>query len=230
MSDPSALARSLRDEKIKELTTKLWIEYHKLEELLRAPRNPKSHDLGALHASIDWFGYISPFIMNDRTGRLLAGHGRLDVLQQKKARGEKPPRNIYEDHGSWYVPVVHGLSFDDETAEAYVVADNKTTILGGWDDYQLSQVLADIASHGNLEATGYTNEELDELLASLGHQNNPSKSSESDEDSSESIWQVLTVPVPPTVLSRWEKAKLEYEKGGQMPWRIIDEVLEELGY
>jgi hypothetical protein len=64
----------------------------------------------------------------------------------------------------------------------------------------------------------------------LAHQNNPGDTSESDEDSSESIWEVLTLPVPPTVLSRWEKAKSDSEGNGQMPWRIIDNALEELGY
>ena len=70
------------------------IEYMPLDKLQRWPRNPKAHDLGALHVSINRFGFITPLIVDERTGKLAAGHGRLDALQQMKARGADPPARI----------------------------------------------------------------------------------------------------------------------------------------
>jgi hypothetical protein len=67
------------------------VDYMPLGALLRAPRNPKSHDIGLIHQSFSRFGYVEPIAINERTGRIVAGHGRLDTLQQKKANGEKPP-------------------------------------------------------------------------------------------------------------------------------------------
>jgi hypothetical protein len=38
------------------------VEYIPLDNLLQAPRNPKSHDLGTVHESISRFGYVAPVI------------------------------------------------------------------------------------------------------------------------------------------------------------------------
>ena len=63
----------------------LRVEYLDLEGLVRAPRNPKQHDLGVLQASLDRFGFVAPIILDERTGRLVAGHGRLDALEKLKS-------------------------------------------------------------------------------------------------------------------------------------------------
>jgi len=144
------------------------IEYMPLSKLVRAPRNPKSHDLGAIHGSVGRFGFVAPFILDDTTGKLVAGHGRLDALQQMKASGKPAPARVQVEGGEWLVPVVRGVSFEDEReAEAYLVADNRTTILGGWDEETLAQVLGDLAAESVLEGTGYDGDDLDGLLAAM---------------------------------------------------------------
>ena len=55
------------------------IEYLPLSAMVRWPRNPKGHDLGELHGMIARFGYVMPMLIDEGTGRLVAGHGRLDV-------------------------------------------------------------------------------------------------------------------------------------------------------
>ncbi len=95
------------------------IVYMPLSALLRAPRNPKSHDIGVIHQSLGRFGYVEPIAINERTGRIVAGHGRLDTLQQKKALGERPPARVVEKQGEWFVPVLRGVEFaSDDEAEA----------------------------------------------------------------------------------------------------------------
>jgi ParB-like chromosome segregation protein Spo0J len=125
------------------MNKQIRVEYLPRAQLKCAPRNPKAHDLGVIDQSIRRFGFVSPIVLDERTGRLMAGHGRLETLERGKAAGEKPPDRIIEKDGEWLVPVIRGAEFgDDHEAEAYVVADNQTTILGGWNEEELAAVLS----------------------------------------------------------------------------------------
>ena len=71
--------------------------------------------------------------------------------------------------GEWLIPVIRGTEFEsEEEAEGYLVADNRSVELGGWDETVLSQVLADFAAHDALEGTGFDGDDLDALLRDLG--------------------------------------------------------------
>src|SRR5260370_31312905 len=114
------------------VTGAVGVEYMPLGAFLSAPRNPKNHDISVIDESYSRFGAVEPIVINEKTARTVAGHGRLDTLQQKKARGEKPPDRIVERDGEWYVPVVRGIEFDsDADAEAYLITSTQSTILGG---------------------------------------------------------------------------------------------------
>lgn len=150
------------------MTEELKLEYMSLSALRRARRNPKDHDLGQLGRSMNRWGYTNPVMIDERTGRLVAGHGRLDELQSRKARGEAPPSRIKEEGGDWFLPVIRGMEFrSDEDAEGYVIADNRHVELGGWNDTGLAEVLADLAAADALEGVGFDEDEVDALLASL---------------------------------------------------------------
>ncbi len=147
------------------------IEYMPLDKLQRWPRNPKAHDLGALHVSINRFGFVAPITIDERTGKIVAGHGRLDALQQMKAGGKDAPAGIEVRDGEWYAPVVRGIRFNsDAELEAYLVADNHLVELGGWEEEELAALLSDLAAEDEelLEATGYDADDLDALLAEVG--------------------------------------------------------------
>jgi len=147
----------------------LRIEYVDLATLKRAPRNPKEHDLGALQASLDRFGFVAPILMDDATGHLVAGHGRLDALQQRKAAGGAPPGRVRAVGDRWLVPVIRGLAFASPAdAEGYLVADNQTTILGGWNEQELAALLSDLAAQGSIDGTGFDSDDLDDMLRGLG--------------------------------------------------------------
>ena len=93
----------------------LRIEYVALADLKRHPRNPKSHDIGAISRSVNRFGFTAPVIIDERTGYLAAGHGRIDTLAQLKAQGHEPPANVQTDKaGDWLVPVVRGVAFNSD--------------------------------------------------------------------------------------------------------------------
>jgi hypothetical protein len=135
-----------------------------LGELVDCPLNPKLHDLGAIHVSMDAFGFLDRVVINRVTGNLLSGHGRRIVLLQKQQRGDDPPENIEVLQGDWQVPVDY-VSIPAEHEGAVVVALNRAVELGGWDEKALGELLADIAHQdGNLWATGFDGDDLDRML------------------------------------------------------------------
>ena len=57
------------------------------------------------------FGYVAPMILDERTGRLVAGHCRLESLKRAKSAGKAPPKRVRVENGDWLVPVVRGVAF-----------------------------------------------------------------------------------------------------------------------
>lgn len=152
--------------------TDLRIEYMPLASLIAAmdSANPKDHDLGAIHVSMDKFGFVETPYLNETTGRIIAGHGRLEALQQKKRGGMKAPARIEVRADDWYVPVTRGIAFaTDEEARAYLIASNRISEIGGWHEAELAALLQDLRSEDEslMQAAGYTDEDLERLLNDL---------------------------------------------------------------
>lgn len=160
------------------MSDEIRIEYIALEDLKRWPRNPKKHAEDNIKRSIERFGFNNPILIDERSGRLVAGHGRIDVLGQMKKSGKTPPKNIKVKDGEWLVPVVRGVEFNSEAeAEAYLIADNSLTAMAGWDDAGLLEMLHDLDPE-LADIAGYSDEIIKELEASLGEEQDP----ESDEN------------------------------------------------
>ncbi len=120
--------------------------------------------LDGIGSSISRFGYVEPIILDERTGRIVAGHGRRETLLRMRAAGEAPPTGVRAHNGDWLVPVVRGwTSKSDKDAEAYLLASNRHVELGGWDDSELAALLQDV----ELEGTGFSQDDLTGLLDRL---------------------------------------------------------------
>ena len=154
----------------------LELKYENLDDIIGADNNPKDHDLGVLYQSMKRFGFTNPIIMNESTGKLLAGHGRLQTLKMLRDNGEKAPDRIEVevDTGDknieyWYVPVLYGVSIDNVSeAQAYLIADNRLTELGGWKPMDLMDSLTEILEEtGNLDGTGYDLDDVETILADI---------------------------------------------------------------
>lgn len=147
------------------------VEYMPIAAIEPAPRNPKLHAADAIAKSIDRYGLAELPLIDERTGRLVAGHGRLDDLIARRRDGEDPPAGVRLGDGGagdWLVPVIRGwASTSDEDAEAYLVASNRLTVLGGWDDEGLADLLSDLAEQDEalLAVTGYSEDDLAAMLA-----------------------------------------------------------------
>jgi len=145
---------------------KRQIEYTPIDQLTGAPNNPKQHRTDLVQRSISRFGYVAPAIIDERTGRLVVGHGRTEALLALRDQGDSPPEGVRQaDDGTWLVPVLRGWSSrSDEEAAAYLIADNRHTELGGWDNDALAKLLDDIGDPDLVDLTGWDLEELAGLL------------------------------------------------------------------
>lgn len=150
--------------------TERHIEYLPLDEIVEAEANPKDHDEDGIAASLRRFGTIEIITRDDRTGRLISGHGRTEQYRRAHAAGEDPPDGVsVDDDGRWLVPVVCGwASQDDDEARAALIAVNRLGERGGWKLDELGAMLDDLRANDRLDpAVGYDNDELDTLLAEL---------------------------------------------------------------
>jgi len=146
---------------------RLRIDYMALGVLERWPRNPKLHDDRTLDASIKRFGYVMPVCIDEGTGRIVAGHGRIDALLRRKAAGLPPPARVEDRGDDWYLPVVRGVRFaSEEEAEAYLIGDNESTSRGGYDNALLAELLSEHmrVMHG-LEGTGFDEQTARDVVA-----------------------------------------------------------------
>lgn len=144
------------------------IKWVKIQEVKGADVNPKQHDIGTLHQSMDRFGFVAPLIENAATGKLVGGHGRIETLRQKyQIDKEQPPKGIRMDDAlNWFVPVITGIEFNsDDEADAYLIADNRLVEAGGWEMPELVDLLERVmVTTGTLDGIGYDPEDLQNLL------------------------------------------------------------------
>lgn len=146
------------------------VEYVSLATLKRWPRNPKMHDKEQIQKSIGRFGFVDPITVDEKSGHMVAGHGRLETLEAMKLSGQDPPERIkVAKDGDWLVPVIRGVSFANSTeAEAYLIATNRLVEIGGWDEKALTLILDDLRkSSYSLSGVGWDEKELDRMVAEV---------------------------------------------------------------
>ena len=103
----------------------------KISELTPYENNARTHSneqIEAICNSIREFGFINPVII-DENNMILVGHGRLEAA---KVLGidEAPYRRVE--------------NLTEDQKRAYILADNKLSDLGGWDEGLLAQELGEI--------------------------------------------------------------------------------------
>jgi hypothetical protein len=143
------------------------LEYVRLDLVTPAVRNPKGHDAPSIARSIEHHGLGELPLRDERTGRLVAGHGRLEQLLAMYAQGDSPPDGVMVDpsDGMWRMPVVAGWSSrSDADAEAYLIGSNQITAAGGWDTSGLAEILADLKEVDLAGLTGFDDEAITAIL------------------------------------------------------------------
>lgn len=145
------------------------IAYLPLTDLEPDPANPKGHDEALIGSSIVRHGLVDMIVRDDRTGRLIAGHGRRKALAAMWEAGMEPPEGVRVSHdGEWLVPVVVGWGSDsDLEARAALIELNRTTEVGGWVDESLLESLTWLEEQGAPPVIGFGPADRQALLDRL---------------------------------------------------------------
>lgn len=119
----------------------------------RAEYNPRHISKAArerLRASLDQFGLVQPLIFNERTGRLVSGHQRLDILAEQE---------IERVH-------VVIVDLDEPQEKALNIAMNRTDLAGDWDRSKLDSLLAELSAGSQDLLESLKLDEMPEVRAS----------------------------------------------------------------
>ena len=120
------------------------IIYTQLHQIVPNDKNPKEHDIEEIIRSFQRFGFTNPLIIDSNTNKLVAGHGRLQALKYLKAREQQAPDGIKENNNDWLVPTIKRAFLNENEAMAYIIADNKLTEIGNWDNNKLSDMVNEL--------------------------------------------------------------------------------------
>lgn len=116
-----------------------------IKSLKTYDKNPRIGNIDAIADSLEASGQFKPIVVNKRTSQILAGNHTF--LAARKLGWD----SIYASF----------VDVDDDTAKRIVLADNKTSDMGEYDDSVLAEL---IASLPDIAGTGYNTDEVEELL------------------------------------------------------------------
>jgi ParB-like chromosome segregation protein Spo0J len=116
--------------------------------LVSHPDNPRSGDIGAIVESIKNNGWHGVVVCQKSTRKILVGNHRVKAAIEL---------------GLDSIPV-QWADVDDQRARAILLADNRASDLGTYDDEILARVVYETAVDGLLGATGYDIEDMDRLV------------------------------------------------------------------
>jgi DNA modification methylase len=122
-----------------------------IESLNLDPANARLHDqrnVDAVKGSLARFGQRQPLVVQRQGMIVRAGNARLVAA---KALGWTHVAALIVDEGN-------------VEATAYAIADNRTAELAEWDDQALARLIAEIDDPELREVTGFTDEELEEIV------------------------------------------------------------------
>lgn len=182
------------------------MNFEPLSKFVSLPRNPKAHNLGDIHQSLNRFGFVGVIIVNDITNHVLAGHGRIEALRQKKVAGADAPEGIRVRPDDWYVPTER-VNIPEKEEEALAIALNRIGE-NEWDNAKTAQILADLAAEENLEGTGFDGDDVDYLLKLTA----PHEPEFTDEDletyrEEKGHWRWLRIHITEEVFDKWHDTK-----------------------
>ena len=133
----------------------LQIDRVPVDKLAPHPENPRRGDVDRIAESLSENGLYRPLVVQQSTGHIIAGNHTWLAARQLG----------WPEIDATYVDV------DDDRARRIMLADNRTSDLGGYDDEALAAVVEAITAAeeaAGLAAaaagTGYTAEELSEIL------------------------------------------------------------------
>lgn len=122
-----------------------------IDKVAEHPENPRQGQVQRIAESVRTNGVYKPIVVQRSTGYILSGNHTYRAITEA---------------GASRVPVTY-VDVDDVRARAILLADNRTSELGTFDEVQLAELLTELSAEGDLAGTGYTEEDLSDLLVSM---------------------------------------------------------------
>lgn len=130
----------------------------KIGDLNHDPKNPRTHsddNFNAIKNSIAAHGQVEPLVVQKSSNMVIAGNARLKVLKELN-----------------YLKVkVVKLDVSDSDARKLSISLNRSGELASWDEAILASHLESLSkfdSDFNSESLGFSNEQMEELVAAFG--------------------------------------------------------------
>jgi ParB-like chromosome segregation protein Spo0J len=165
------------------------VETVPIKTLIPFDGNAREGDIGAIVESLKHLGQYRPVVARRETNQILVGNHTWRAAK----------------HLGWKNIAVAWVDVDDEQATRIVLVDNRTSDISGYDDSTLLALLTNVSS---LEGTGFTPEDLDDLLNDIktdrDHKPTPNKDVRCRVDK----W---SFKVSPTEFSAWSTKRTDAE-------------------
>ena len=121
------------------------VETVSVKEIQIHPLNPREGDIGSIIESLKYLGQYRPIVANKRTKNILSGNHTYQAAVQL----------------GWEKVAVHWIDVDEIEEIRILIVDNRTSDLATYDPQELNKLLTST----NLNGTGFTREEVAEILA-----------------------------------------------------------------
>lgn len=146
--------------------------YAPLSSLSAWGDNYNEGDVGKIIMSLREFGYNRSIAVWN--GVVMAGNHTFLALTELKRQGETIGGNLRVEGDEWHILVSDLNHLSEEEAVAYAIADNKTASAATTNLERLTAHLQSLKSRREslFEATGYDNDDLQEMLAYLKKRKN----------------------------------------------------------
>ena len=128
-----------------------------VDDLTPHPDNARRGDVDKIAASLDTFGQYKPIVVDKTTKHILAGNHTWAAAKQL----------------GWTKIKVAWVNADTDQQLEILLADNRTSDLGSYDDKELAALLSKVADNDTLSGTGYEQADLDALLRNLEAADHP---------------------------------------------------------
>lgn len=148
-----------------------------ITEVLNHPANPNEGDVGAIAVQLDAHGQHTPIVVQASTGLVLAGN---HTMIAARALG-------------WTEIAAVKVDVDEGQSLEILVGDNRPARLSRDDPESLRDILVRLDAAGELDGSGYTPEDIEDLSRRLA--------------GAPPEWAVqvpvITVRLPPSLYERW---------------------------
>jgi ParB-like nuclease domain len=137
------------------------------------PNNPRRGNVNLIKESLEAFGQYKPITVNLATNHILVGNHTYQAALEL----------------GWKEIAVTYVNVDEKTAAKIVLIDNRATDLGKYDNEALLELLETL---NDLEHTGYTDDQFDDVLARIEEEKTPTFAENPMSDYSERFLQKAT--------------------------------------